>query len=164
MSVSHRAIGQVGSTRRAGRTRIFVVGLAIAALGLVACGESQTATVTTAPPVAAPAAVEAPQAAAPAAGDVERGRAVAQTNGCVACHSQDGSTGVGPSWQGLFGSQEKLADGGSVTVDDAYLRESILDPDAKITDGFQAGLMPKTFADTLSEGDVNDLIALIGSL
>ena len=70
----------------------------------------------------------------------------------------------GPSWQGLFGSEEKLADGGSVTVDDAYLRESILAPDAKITEGFQAGLMPKTFADTLSASDVNDLIALIGSL
>lgn len=48
-----------------------------------------------------------------------------------------------------------------MTVDDGYPRESILDPDAKITDGFQAGLMPKTFAGSLSESDVNDLIALI---
>jgi cytochrome c oxidase subunit 2 len=143
----------------------LLVGLAIAAFGLVACGESQTAAATTAPAAAgALQSTEAPPTAAPAAGDVERGRALAEANGCVACHSQDGSTGVGPSWQGLFGSEEKLADGGSVTVDDAYLRESILAPDAKITAGFQAGLMPKTFADTLSEGDVNDLIALIGSL
>ena len=163
MSVSQHAFGKIGSAWRSVRIGIFAIGLVIAVLGLIACGESEAATATAAA-TAEPPAVESVETAAPAAGDAERGRAVAQANGCVACHSQDGSVGVGPSWQGLLGSQEKLADGGSVTVDDAYLRESILDPDAKITDGFQAGLMPKTFADSLSESDVNDLIALIGSL
>ena len=55
---------------------------------------------------------------------------------CNACHSTDGSKLVGPSLQGLFGRTEKLDDGSEVVVDDAYIVESILQPNAKIVEGF----------------------------
>ncbi len=50
---------------------------------------------------------------APAGGGdlVEIGRTLAQVKGCVACHSIDGAPGVGPTWKGLFGRTETLADG-----------------------------------------------------
>lgn len=62
--------------------------------------------------------------------------------GCLACHSLTGEPGVGPSFKGLFGRQEDLADGNSVNVDEEYLRESIIDPQKKIVKGFQP-VMPK---------------------
>lgn len=69
------------------------------------------------------------------------GQALAQNNGCLACHSIDGSRLVGPSWQGLFGIQRELADGQRITVDDAYLMESIFQPNAKLVAGYP-GVMP----------------------
>ncbi len=77
-------------------------------------------------------------AAAPAVAD---GARLAQSRGCVACHSADGAPGVGPSWKGLFGAQRPLADGATAVADDAYLRESIRQPGAKVVAGF-ANLMP----------------------
>ena len=62
--------------------------------------------------------------------------------GCNACHSTDGTDLVGPTWQGLYGSQETLDDGTLVTVNDEYITESINDPNAKVVEGFTAGLMP----------------------
>ena len=64
--------------------------------------------------------------------------------GCNACHSTDGAKLVGPTWLGLYGTEEELEDGATVIVDDAYIAESIKDPNAKITRGFTAGLMPAT--------------------
>ncbi len=72
------------------------------------------------------------------------GEQLVQAYGCNACHSTDGTPLVGPTWQGLYGAEEKLEDGSSVLVDDAYIAESIRDPNAKITRGFTAGLMPAT--------------------
>ncbi len=153
----------------------FVAPMVVTAALVAACGEAATtseATATpeptatavvelTAAPVAEPTATEA--ASAPA-GDAAAGRLVAEGNGCQACHSTDGSSGVGPSWQGLFGTEEQLADGSSVTVDADYIRTSINDPDAQITEGFDSGLMPKTYADTLSDEDIEAIIAYIQSL
>ena len=51
---------------------------------------------------------------------------------CVSCHSLDGTPGVGPTWQGVYGREERLTDGTTVIVDDAYIRESIYDPNAKL--------------------------------
>ena len=82
---------------------------------------------------------------------------------CKACHSIDGTEGIGPSWKGLFGRQVELADGTTVTADEAYIRESILDPSAKIVKGFQ-NIMPPTFKDTLSDQQISDLIAYIETL
>lgn len=66
------------------------------------------------------------------------GRRVADLMGCVACHSTDGSTlgKVGPSWKGLFGRPRLFADGSKAGADEAYLREAIREPAARILAGF----------------------------
>jgi cytochrome c oxidase subunit 2 len=94
---------------------------------------------------------------------VVRGDQLTQQFGCRACHSIDGTVVVGPSWKGLYGNQEALADGTSATVDDAYLTESIRDPGAKITAGFQ-NLMPATIGAELTDEQIADIIAFIASL
>ncbi|MBI4675906.1 MAG: cytochrome c oxidase subunit II [Chloroflexi bacterium] len=104
------------------------------------------------------------QTQAPPTDPVKRGELLAKSQGCTACHSTDGSPGVGPTWKGLFGEQETLADGTVVTVDEAYVRESIGNPSAKIVKGYNDGLMPKNFGTTLKEGQINDLLAYIASL
>ena len=82
---------------------------------------------------------------------------------CKACHSVDGTPGIGPSWKGLFGHQAELADGTTATADEAYLKESILTPAAKIVKGFQ-NIMPSSYKDTLTEQQISDLIAYIETL
>jgi cytochrome c oxidase subunit II len=81
--------------------------------------------------------------------------------GCAGCHRDDGA-GVGPSLVGLYGNQEKLADGSSVLADENYLRESILNPGAKIVAGY-ASVMP-SYDGQVSEDQLNQLIAYIKSL
>jgi cytochrome c oxidase subunit 2 len=90
---------------------------------------------------------------------VELGQKMYAQNGCGACHSLDGTTKTGPSWKGLFGSTAPLSDGTSVTVDENYIRESILDPQAKIVRGFPPA-MP-TFKGKLSDKKIEGLIAFI---
>ena len=92
------------------------------------------------------------------------GQTLALNNGCTACHSVDGSVLVGPSWQGIYGSQEALTDGTTVTVDDAYIKESIVDPNIKIVEGFLPNLMPQTFGDTFSDSDIEAITEYIKSL
>ena len=82
--------------------------------------------------------------------------------GCNACHTTDGTALTGPTWQGLYGSQEELADGTSVTVDDEYIKESIQDPNAKITAGFTAGLMPTTLG--VKDEEIPHIIEYMKSL
>lgn len=94
----------------------------------------------------------------------ECGQRWAQTYGCLACHSLDGTTIVGPTWQGLFGSQVELTDGTTVTADENYLHNSIADPNAQVVVGFQPGIMPQNFAEILSEDQINQIIAFIISL
>lgn len=78
---------------------------------------------------------------------------------CAACHSIDGSPGIGPTVQGLYGSTEELADGSSVEVDENYLRESIIDPGAQIVAGYQ-NVMPAAYSN-MQERQVNALIEYI---
>jgi mono/diheme cytochrome c family protein len=66
-----------------------------------------------------------------------RGLEVAQSNGCVACHSLDGGPGLGPTWVGMYGSRRLLEDGSTVLVDEDYIIESISRPDAKVVEGFE---------------------------
>ena len=91
---------------------------------------------------------------------VVKGRTVAQTRGCVACHSQDGSRSMGPTWQGLYGKHETLADGSTVLVDADYLARSIREPNAAIVQGFPAVMPPSN----LSDEEVAAVIAFIESL
>jgi cytochrome c2 len=61
--------------------------------------------------------------------------------GCQSCHSLDGSKSSGPTFKGLAGSKVQLTNGQTVTADDAYLLESIVDPDKQIVQGYQPGVM-----------------------
>jgi cytochrome c oxidase subunit 2 len=81
--------------------------------------------------------------------------------GCAACHT-DQDTPVAPTLHDIYGKEITLADGSTVTVDDAYLHESIVDPHAKLVEGYGES-MPATFGD-LSEEQLNALIAYIKSL
>jgi len=97
----------------------------------------------------------------PVATPVSNGATLAQEQGCLGCHSTDGRELIGPTWKGLFGKEEKLDDGTTVTVDDAYLRESILDPNAKIVATFVDNLMPSNFQDRLSDQQIEAIIEYI---
>ena len=79
----------------------------------------------------------------------------------MSCHSLDGTKLVGPTWKGLYGSQVELADGNTVTADDAYLLESILDPNAQIVKGFPANVMPTTYGELLTDEQIQDIIEFI---
>jgi len=85
-----------------------------------------------------------------------------EEKGCATCHSIDGTRGQGPSWKGIWGKMEKMQDGKLVLVDENYVRESMMQPQAKIVAGFDP-IMP-TFQGLLHEQDIRGLIAYIKSL
>jgi cytochrome c2 len=97
------------------------------------------------------------------------GERLYQMFGCMACHSTDGTLvgKVGPSWKGLFGSERDIAKGqkGKFKADEAYLRESITNPSAKVVKGFEkfdTG-MP-IYAGILNDSQIESLILYIKSL
>jgi cytochrome c oxidase subunit 2 len=90
-----------------------------------------------------------------------RGAAIVAANGCGACHSIDGSAGIGPTWAGLAGSEAELSDGSVVTADDAYLTESIKAPQAKIVAGFEDQQMPVY---GFTDEQIADLVAYLKTL
>lgn len=66
----------------------------------------------------------------------QRGQELSTGLGCVACHTVDGSPGVGPSWQGMWGRSETLTNGNTIVVDEAYFRESLIEPPRKMVAGY----------------------------
>jgi cytochrome c oxidase subunit 2 len=90
-----------------------------------------------------------------------RGQALVAANGCAACHSINGAQGIGPTWFGLFGHEVHLTDGTTVIADEAYVAESIHDPQAKIVEGFETQLMP-TYGFT--DEQIADIVAYIKTL
>lgn len=97
------------------------------------------------------------------AGKVLLGQKLYTRKGCMACHSVDGSPRVGPSWKGIWGTTVKGADGSERSVDQAYVKESILTPQAFTVVGFPPGTMP-AFDGQLSEIELASLVAYIQSL
>jgi cytochrome c oxidase subunit 2 len=91
------------------------------------------------------------------------GAQYAQAFGCLGCHSTDGSVLVGPTFQGLFGSQQTFEDGTTGVADEAYLRNSILDPGAQIVQGF-SDVMRKDYADKVTDEQLDALIEFIAGL
>jgi cytochrome c oxidase subunit 2 len=89
----------------------------------------------------------------------DQGKALFKTWGCSTCHSLDGSRIQGPSFKHLYGREEAITGGPSVKVDDNYLRESILQSNAKIVLGYPA-IMP-VFQGVLRDPQVNALIEFI---
>jgi len=98
---------------------------------------------------------------------VEEGKRIAQRMGCAGCHSATDRkvTTPGPSWVGLYGQERRLTKGGSATVDEAYIRESILNPSAKIAMGYDGGefSMP-SYSGVVNDSQIESLILYIKSL
>lgn len=83
---------------------------------------------------------------------------------CNACHAIDGTRKIGPPLNGLAGITRTLDDGSTVVADDSYIRESILDPNAKVVDGFAPGLMPAALGASLTPRQLDGLLEYIKSL
>ncbi|WP_175823472.1 c-type cytochrome [Burkholderia sp. BCC0419] len=104
------------------------------------------------------------QAAAATAGGsaqalADQGKALAAAKGCFACHTVDGSPRVGPTWKGLYGKTETMADGSTAKVDEAYLRAFIRNPTARVVKGYSP-IMPRF---DLSEQELTALVTYIES-
>ena len=92
---------------------------------------------------------------------VEAGDRLFTQLGCVACHHPE-SGALGPDLAGVFMSEVELRDGRTVIADEAYLRQSILEPMAQVTAGYHP-VMP-TYRGQVSEAELMQLIAYIKSL
>lgn len=93
---------------------------------------------------------------------VEAGEILYVRRGCVQCHSVDGSAKVGPSFLNAYGTEQTLTSGESIQVDENYIRESILEPQAKVRAGYKP-VMP-TYQGQLKDEEIGALIAYIKSL
>jgi cytochrome c oxidase subunit 2 len=98
---------------------------------------------------------------APVGSLAQNGQTLFQQLGCTTCHRSD-VQGRGPNLTGLFGRPVQLEDGRSVIADENYVRESILNPAAKVVSGFKP-IMP-VFQGQVSEEQLNSLVAYIKSL
>jgi cytochrome c oxidase subunit 2 len=90
------------------------------------------------------------------------GKLVYENKGCATCHSIDGSRGQGPSFKGIWGKTERGANGKEYLVDENYIRESILMPNAVVVQGYEP-IMP-TFQGLLREREILGVIEYIKSL
>jgi cytochrome c oxidase subunit 2 len=109
-----------------------------------------------------PSAFQAWLAASPnEASPMQQGEKLFTDLGCISCHRQD-SLARGPSLVGLFGNPVRLQTGETVIADENYIRESIMNPQAKLVAGFQP--LMTTFQGIVSEEQVLQLIAYIRSL
>jgi mono/diheme cytochrome c family protein len=114
-------------------------------------------------PAAAGTTTEATGTTPAAGGGTPDGKALAQSAGCIACHSVDGSKLVGPSWKGLYNSEQEIEGDGKVTADDAYLQDSIVNPAAKIVKGYP-NVMPATYGQSLKPDEIAAIIEYIKTL
>jgi glucose/arabinose dehydrogenase/mono/diheme cytochrome c family protein len=99
---------------------------------------------------------------------VAEGRRLYQLYGCIACHSIENTSfsRLGPTWKGLYGAPRTYAKGVlTTTADDAYLRESILAPAARVVTGYERGDagMP-SYAGVLTEPQIESILLFIKSL
>jgi len=90
------------------------------------------------------------------------GQGLYQTLGCASCHGANGEGGRGPTLAGTFGNTQQLQNGQTIKVDEAYIRESIVNPQVKLVAGF-GPIMP-TFQGQVSEDQLVQLVAYIKSL
>ena len=93
--------------------------------------------------------------------DESAGKALLEKHGCLGCHSLDGTPKVGPSFKGIFGRRVTVLTGGTertITVDEEYLRRSILDPNADVVKGYQP-IMPAVPG--LTPDEVTEMVTFI---
>jgi mono/diheme cytochrome c family protein len=82
--------------------------------------------------------------------------------GCQGCHTLDGTKASGPSFKGLFDSKVTLTNGQTVTADEAYLLEAIIDPDKQIVQGYAPGVMTSVITKgQVSQADAKKLVQFI---
>ncbi len=105
------------------------------------------------------------EAAKPPEHPVAHGQWLYERMGCKACHSSEPDKRiVGPSFAGTYGTEQKVAGGEAVKVDENYIRESILEPQKKIREGYQnASLMP-SFQGKLKDNEITALTLYIEAL
>jgi cytochrome c551/c552 len=105
--------------------------------------------------------------AAPTPVTAEEGEKLSALMGCTACHANDDNTAgkVGPSWKGLFGKERQFKEKEPAIADEAYLRESILDPSAKVVLGFEKNDsgMP-SYSGVLTDSQIEALVLYIKTL
>ena len=92
----------------------------------------------------------------------EAGRVLVERKGCPVCHTVDGSRLTGPSFLGLIGRSSELTDGSTAVADEAYIRQSILDPASQVVAGFEP-IMP-SFEGQLRDEEIDAIIAYFTSL
>jgi cytochrome c oxidase subunit II len=98
----------------------------------------------------------------PASNLVEEGRRAAAEQGCLKCHTVDGSRHIGPTWVDLYGREEKLKTGRTIVADEGYLTKSMMDPAADLVDGYQ-NVMP-TYQGKLPPPEAAAIVEYIKSL
>ncbi len=81
---------------------------------------------------------------------------------CATCHTVNGAKNIGPSWMNLYGSTREFEDGTSQIADDNYIRESILNPNAKIVKGFQPQMT--SYQGVINDTDIANVIAYMKSI
>jgi len=101
-----------------------------------------------------------PAAVASAGAATAAGADLFVQKGCVACHSRDGAPGVGPTLKGVLGRHETLADGGSLVVDEVFIRQQLRTPNATLIKGFQP-VMP---ALPLTDAELEALVEYVKTL
>lgn len=120
---------------------------ALAFLGLAGCGGEETVTPTPDTVVGSVAQPTVPE------GDAAAGKSVFTSAGCGSCHTlkEAGASGqVGPNLDEVLKGK-----------DEQFIYDSIVNPDAQIADGFQAGIMPKTYGEQLDDKQLGDLVAFL---
>lgn len=131
-----------------------------AARGDLAAASTSAMTTAATTTAAAGAAASAPVTVADS---IAAGAKAAQQLGCTACHAATTQKIIGPGWGGLFGSTVKLTTGATVVANEAYIEESISDPDAKIVAGFTPHIMPN-FGSLVTPAQRAVIVAYIRSL
>lgn len=132
---------------------VFMVPVLVAACGSAAGGGTGATTPS------APTAIASPESSAVPKSPEElavAGEQLFVQFGCAACHGTSGQQSVGPALNGVFGSQVPLVDGQTVTADEEYIRESILEPDAKTVEGFSKGIMAGSITSRMGEIKAGD--------
>lgn len=131
--------------------RFFPLAMLLCALALVlaaaGCGGEKTVTPTPDTVVGSVAQPTVPE------GDAAAGKAVFTSAGCGSCHTlaaAGASAQVGPNLDEVLKGK-----------DEQFIYESIVNPDAQIAEGFQPGIMPKTYAEQLDDKQLGDLVAFL---
>jgi len=93
---------------------------------------------------------------------VDLGKSLVERNACLTCHSVDGSELLGPTFQGIWEREQALQSGETVVVDENYIRESILEPNAKIVEGYNP-IMP-SFSGSLEDRQIDAIIEYLKTI